>query len=80
MKLVLVEWEDPCTYATPGWLEKEDDDSEKMSAIPCISVGILYQENDERIVIILNSNPHAFCQAQSIPKSCIKRIRYLKVK
>ena len=79
MKMVLVEWEDPCTYATHGWLPKEDTDDETMLPISCVSVGILYKENKERIVLYMNGNKHDFCNAQCIPRSCIKRIRTLKV-
>jgi len=80
MKIVLVEWEDPCSYAVHGWLPKEGSDTTEMLPLKCVTIGVLYQENDERIVVVLNMNADNFCQAQCIPKGSIKRIRQLTIK
>lgn len=80
MKLVMIEWVDPCAYAVHGWMDKENNDDECMNPIPCITVGILYSENSERLVVVLNMNRSNFCQAQSIPKCAIKRMRVLTCK
>ncbi len=79
MKLVLVEWTDPCTYHGHGWMDRDERDCNKLKPVSCITVGVLYQDNDERVVVILNLNEDSYGEAQSIPKSCIKRIRNLKV-
>ena len=77
MKLVIVEWNDPCSTSEPVWQHRDQIDD--LDAIPCITVGILLRENAKDLRVTLSLNPHAFSQAIIIPKSSIKRIRYLKI-
>ena len=78
MKVVRVSWLDACSYATEGWFPKEANDGESFKALPCVTAGMLYLEDDERIVVILNSNEHCISQAQTIPRGCITRIEVLE--
>ena len=77
MKLVLVEWIDSCSQS--GW-HPLDISYEGLSA--CISIGIKIFETDEYVTVAPSGSrtTRRFCDTISIPKACIKRIRYLKVK
>lgn len=82
MKLVMVEWLDACSYyTTNGWLSKEDKGPKGFKPVKCITAGLLYLDGSDSIVVLLNQNNKGrFCQAQTIPRSCITRIRQLTVK
>ena len=76
MKLVMVEFEDSSSYS--GWHKL---DSWLDSISNCVSVGILCREDKKQIVLALSkSNSRNYGDTMAIPRSCIKRIRYLKVK
>ena len=77
MKIVKVNWLDACAYATQGWLPKEESDKDEFATLPCVTVGMLYLEDSERITVILSDNDHSFSQAQTIPKGCIVSIEVL---
>jgi len=75
MKLVLVEWED--AYTNHSW--KDDGDIEGLHTAKTVSCGLLKHESDECISIILNQGRGVYSDSITIPRGCIKRIRYLKV-
>jgi len=76
MKLVLVEWEDSSSYS--GWHRIHPDCD---CVANCISVGVLCSEDKKQVVLALSkSDSGNYGDTMAIPKSCIKRIRYLKVK
>ncbi len=77
MKIIMVEWDDPCSIG-PEWEDREVIDD--LIATPCVTTGILFRETDSDVRIILTLNPHKFSQAITIPRSCIKRMRTLEVK
>ena len=75
MKLLLVEWDDSSTCV--GWhrLSSEDDISH------CISTGLLCKETEKSITLTISkSELGSIAETISIPRSCIKRIRRLRVK
>jgi len=75
MKMALVEWVDSASYR--GWHRLGEYDC----ISNCISIGLLCQEDEKQIVLALSkSDSESLGDTISIPKSCIKRIRYLKVK
>ena len=76
MKIVLIEWEDSSSYG--GWHRVMP---ELDSISNCISIGILCQDSPKYVVLSQSkSDSGNYGDTISIPKSCIKRIRYLKVK
>ena len=77
MKLVIVEWNDPCSTSEPMWQHREQIDD--LDVMPCVTVGVLLKENVDDLRVTLSLNPCTFSQAITIPKSNIKRIRYLKI-
>ena len=76
MKLVMIEWEDSCSEL--GW-HKRDVGLDIVAH--CVSVGILTQENSSGVTIShsMSSTTGSICDAVTIPRGCIKRIRKLKV-
>ena len=78
MKLVLVEWVDIASTYDPSWTAKSEITD--LGCVPCVTCGILLHEDDINVHVTLSTNTQCFSQAIVIPKSCIKRIRYLKVK
>lgn len=77
MKLVMVEWKDAMS-ACAIWTERDNEDELKVLTVT--AVGILYKETEDTISVILTINPLHYSQSITIPRGCIKRIRYLKVK
>ena len=76
MRLAMIEWEDSAGYS--GWHQL---DPWLDSISKCVTIGLLCKEDERQVVIALSkSNSGNFGDTISIPKSCIKRIRYLKVK
>ena len=74
MRLSLVEWEDSSTCV--GWhrLGYDDDISR------CVSIGVLCKESDKFITLALSkSDSGNIGDTISIPRSCVKRIRRLKI-
>lgn len=76
MKLVLVEWED--AYTNHGW--REDGDDEGLHTASTTTCGFLKKETKGYITVILNQGRGVYSDSITIPKGCIKRLRYLKVK
>ncbi len=75
MKLVLVEWVDSASCS--GWhrLSLESD-----CICSCVAAGLLCHEDEKQGVITYSkSDSGNIAETISIPKSCIKRIRQLKV-
>ncbi len=75
MKLALVEWAD--AYTTHGW--RDDEEIEGLRTAYTVSCGILKLETKDSISLILNQGRGIYADGITIPKGCIKRIRYLKV-
>lgn len=76
MKIVLVEWVDSASYS--GWHRISP---ETAGIITCISVGLLCQEDKEQLTLVQSRNDFGnYAEFLSIPKCCIKRVRYLKIK
>lgn len=76
MKLCLVEWVDSASCS--GWhkLNPELD-----CTCNCIATGLMCYEDEKQVVITYaRSDTGNVAETISISKSCIKRIRYLKVK
>jgi len=76
LKLVLIEWEDPCS-SSPMWESRVD--IKNLDTTSCISVGIVLSETREDISLGLSRNVRNYAQAIIIPKKSIKRIRQLKI-
>ena len=76
MKLVIVEWDD-CSTRLGGWHYLDDLDS----VLACYSMGVICKEDERQIVLGHSRNEGGlYMETVAIPKGCIKRIRYLKVK
>jgi hypothetical protein len=76
MRIVLIEWEDSCSYG--GW-HLLSDETDNISC--CITIGLLCKENDDSITIAPSRSENIrYSEAITIPRSCVTRIRYLKVK
>ena len=76
MKLVLVEWED--AFADLHWSSIKDLDT-----APMISVGCLVHIDEKKVVLSSmfgREKIDDFNCVQAIPRSCIKRMRELRVK
>ena len=78
MRLALIEWED--SAFAQGWMSREAVKCHIVST--CISVGLLVAENKKQITIIQSASmgKDQYGDGITIPRSCIKRVRYLKVK
>ncbi len=76
MKLVLVEWED--SFFTHGWRSKGEFDN--LGVAPCVCVGVLVSQTNKSITLVLSLGEENYADSMTIPKGCVKRIRYLKVK
>ena len=71
--LVYVEWEDSCTVY--GWRDPELDGPSKIK-----SVGHLVTKNNKFMVISTSqSESGRFVDQLTIPRSCIKKIKKVKV-
>lgn len=77
MKLVLIQWDDPCSTSEPIWQHREGIGD--LCVVHCITAGILLSETDSDVRIVLSLNSGDFSQAITISKSSIKRMYYLKV-
>jgi len=75
MKLLLVEWSDS-HFARFGWVHRDNPEPLADS----VTVGILLREDEKEIEIVPNLGRDFKSQGTTIPKGCIKRIRYLGVK
>ena len=76
MRLLLVEWTD-ASVSSDCWTPR--DDYELTHTVPCVSCGILIRETEKDIVLCQSLNPACKLLEVTIPKGCIKRIRYLKI-
>jgi len=75
MRLALVEWEDSSSIT--GWHVLSDYDS----SCKCVSVGLLCREDKKSITLTASkSDSGNYDTTISIPRTCVKKIRYLKVK
>jgi len=71
----MVEWVDSCSQ--DGWLEKNSG----LTPSSCVTVGMLLLEDAGSITVVLNkSSTGSYSERIAIPKSCIKRVRYLEVR
>ena len=78
MKLAIVEWVD--SAFAQGWMGKDAIKTHVVST--CVTVGILVNENKEQITIVQSASvdKQQYGDGITIPKVCIKRIRYLTIK
>ena len=76
-KIVLVEWIDIASTYDPAWTAKGEITD--LGCVPCVTCGIMLHEDSKDIHVTLSTNIACFSQAIVIPKSCIRRIRTLKV-
>ena len=75
MKMVLVEWND--AFSDGGWRSPVDD----LPVSNCITIGLLMYDNPEKVTIVQSkSDSGSYTDRISIPRGCIKRIRYLRIK
>ena len=79
MRIALIEWADTASYGN-RWMEKQEA-LEKMTH-GIVSIGLIIAEDSEQIKIIQSVSPCDWDTHNEIviPKGCIKRIRYLRVK
>ena len=79
MKIVLVTWLDTNENSLGGRIEKEDLDKSAVCSVD--SLGWLYKETDEFVVILADKDTHdeddLFGRSQVIPRGVIKDIKYL---
>ena len=80
MRMVLVTWLDTNENTVGGWIEKDDLDKSEVCSVD--SLGWLYKENDELIVILADKDTHdkddIYGRSQVIPKGVIKKIQNLQ--
>jgi hypothetical protein len=80
MRMVLVTWLDTNENSVGGWIEKDDLDKSEVCSVD--SLGWLYKENDELIVILADKDTHdkddIYGRSQVIPKGVIKKIQNLQ--
>lgn len=77
MKIVLVEWIDS-TMLGQRW--HCEDEINQLDIGRCVSVGIVRQDDDEKLVITQNQGRYRDgANLIAIPRGCIKRIRLLRV-
>jgi hypothetical protein len=80
MRMVLVTWLDTNENSVGGWIEKADLDKSEVCSVD--SLGWLYKENDELIVILADKDTHdkddIYGRSQVIPKGVIKKIQNLQ--
>lgn len=78
-KIVKVTWLDTNENSVGGWIEKEDLDKSKVCSVD--SLGWLYKETEEFVVILADKDTYdeddLFGRSQVIPKGVIKNIEYL---
>ena len=79
MKIVKVTWLDTNENSVGGWIEKDDLDKSKCCSIE--SLGWLYKETDDLVVILADKDTFneddLFGRSQVIPKGVIEKIDYI---
>jgi len=76
MKIAIIEWND--SFFTHGW--KPKDEFKSMGAAPCVSLGVIVNSNKDSVTLVLSLGRDDYADSMTIPRGCIKRIRYLRVK
>lgn len=76
MKLVLIEWNDACSFGI-AWQDRGD--IHDCNYTKCITAGLLIEEDDKQIKVCSSLTPDKFSHTMVIPKSTITRIRRLKI-
>ena len=77
MKIVMVEWTDS-TMLGQRW--HCGDEIDQLDIGRCVSVGIVRQDDDEKLVLTQNQGRYMDgANLIAIPRGCIKRIRLLRV-
>lgn len=76
MKMALIEWDD--AYEDSGWSHGEDESGLHVAAV--VTCGFIKKETKEFVSVILTKGKGVYTGSMTIPRGCIKRIRYLKVK
>jgi len=77
MRLALIEWVDTAIEAH-GWVHRST--IPELDTTLCVSAGVLLSDEEDKVKLCLSLNLNNFAQAITIPKSCIKRTRYLEVR
>lgn len=80
MKLAFIEWEDSALAAYGGWKTGEGV-YEHIAQAPChcLSVGWVFHNGPRMITLVASRNgTEEFTNIVSIPKSCIRKLTYLK--
>ena len=77
MKLVIIEWED--AYSHGGWHAHNKDVDH---VAQCVAIGVLLYNDESQVTIAqsISNTSGNVADTMSIPRGCVKRIRYLKVK
>ena len=80
MRMVLVTWLDTNENSVGGWITKDELDKSQLCSVD--SLGWLYKETDEFIVILADKDTDksddAYGRSQVIPKAVIKKIQELQ--
>ena len=80
MKIVLVTWLDTNENSVGGWITKDELDKSQLCSVD--SLGWLYKETDEFIVILADKDTDksddTYGRSQVIPKAVIKKIQELQ--
>jgi len=77
LKVVHVQWEDPC-HAESGWIPKADFIRWiQEGATPADTVGILAYESDDFVVVIQSIGDGTVADGVKITRSAIKSIQVL---
>ena len=73
MKIALVEWED--ARFDNGWI----CDNSPLHLIRCTTCGVIVREDAKEMEVCLHINEEMKAGRMAIPKSAIRRMRYLKI-
>ena len=77
LRLVEVDWVDSCRHG--GWQEVEEYLEEHV--LKCRSAGYLLRSNRKEVMLIQSLDPNnKATDSMCIPRSSVKKIRYLEVK
>ena len=68
---VIVEWID--SMSSGGWHDYKESD------LTCYTVGMLYEDKKDRVVIAMNKSAHGYGDYMEIPKIAIKKVTRLGI-
>lgn len=61
-----------------GWREKENFDPDRQGSQLCRSVGYIFKNDKNTIVLVSSESDQNLADVTEIPKSCVKKVRILK--